>query len=251
MPEETVHGPGEPIGSDAAQETQQPQQIPERRPVQGTPDFSAEEPESSVVAEARARLEAVGGPGPRQMRSAPDPEAAAVEAGGLRAEEASNALRIMMSCTPPPVEQEVFKVRRLTTKFRETMVPDGEGGERPMIPTPGKDDDPDDLRFHFWVELRGLLDTEIEELEDRAMRPPTPQERKRFGDRPQRDFPLFNRLLIATAMLNPDLRQLGLDMGQPERIVRMWFTPGEITWLSSGVNDLSGWDDGAVEKAKK
>ena len=186
---------------------------------------------------------------PRRMREAK------AERPSMDPNLAHAELSLMLSAEPPPIERDTFKIKRLTTHYRELgRLPtpqeakgiEGEEGYREA-------DDPDDLQFHFSVTLRGLSDAEFEQLGERALREPTKDEEKLGQFAKVRDPQRMNLLMVAQAMENPNLRagELLSAYGRPEEIVRRWFAPGEIMQLASWVNDLSGWGNAAVERARK
>jgi hypothetical protein len=155
---------------------------------------------------------------------------------------AQDGLELMLSSQPPPQETEVVHLKRLTDHYRQAGA----------LPTPGASDDAKEDRFHFCVQVRGVDDTEFQEISERAIREPTEAERSEGTTRPT-DFRRFNRLLVTQAIVTPNIRdsRLAGDYGAPENVVRAWFLPGEIAQLVGVVNDLSGWADNAVERARK
>ena len=156
---------------------------------------------------------------------------------------AHSALQLMLSSEPPPTESDIVKLARLTEHFQAIG----------KLPTPDKEDDPSDLRFHFWIRVRGVDDSEFERLEERAMRDPRPEERRENPNLGKiRDGQKFNRLLLVEAIIEPDFhRPEWQQYGSPENVISRWLVPGEIQRLAGVVMDLSGWSSGAVERARK
>lgn len=106
----------------------------------------------------------------------------------------------------------------------------------------------------FSVTLRGLSDPELQQCSDRAVKPPTKQQRKLGMTQGGPDPARLKRLLIAVATIDPNLSdQRLLERYGPttEHVVQRWFLPGEIDALSEVVNDLTGYGGGAVERAKE
>jgi hypothetical protein len=142
-------------------------------------------------------------------------------------------LELMLSAEPPPVEQDTFRIKRLTDHYRSL----------------GKLQDDQ----YFTVTLRGLTDQEFERLRDRSLREPNEEEKQMQIFAKQRDPDRMNLLLVTSAVVAPDMRAPALlqKYGRPEDVIRSFFNPGEIFQLASWVNDLSGWSNAAVERSKK
>jgi hypothetical protein len=153
-------------------------------------------------------------------------EQAAAEAPEMAPAVARSSLELMLSSAPSATETDRYEIPRLTRRFGAPFV----------------------------VELRNLSDTEFEELSERAQREPTLEEREQGVTIRPRDLNKFNLLVVAEAMVEPNLRDEALRSKwgpRPEDVVRRWFLVGEIQRLSGVVSNLSGWGDGAVVRAKK
>jgi vacuolar-type H+-ATPase subunit I/STV1 len=133
----------------------------------------------------------------------------------------------MLSTQPPPLPTEIVEMKALAERM---------GIER------------------FDVQIRGLNDSELEQISERATKEPTKAQRKMGMSRGAPDFTRQKRLIVATAMMVPNLKNPELlDKYGPrdEDVVQKWFLSGEIDQLSEAVNDMSGYGAGAVERAKE
>jgi hypothetical protein len=202
------------------------------------------------VAEALRHRAAVTGGDSGQGGKIPPPSSgrmreAKPEMPELAPDVAQAELDMMLASDPPPVERDIFHIKRLTDHYRALG----------SLPTPGTGDNKDDHKFHFHVQLRGLGDTEFERLRERAQREPTAEEIRLAGGilGKQRDPDKHNLLMVTAAMEHPAMTAPALleKYGRPEDALRHYFNPGEIFQLASWVNDLSGWSNAAVERAKK
>lgn len=149
----------------------------------------------------------------------PPPDVAKAPAAQLDEQEASSLLHYMLSAEPAGLPEESFTLERLG----------------------------------FDVKLRALNEKEIQQIEHRARRPAT-REEKDQGLAFARDPHRGNVLAVATAMVDPDLRNpelLGKHGPNPEHVVQRWFLPGEITRMGDKIMDLSGYAETAVVRAKE
>lgn len=148
------------------------------------------------------------------------------ETGEPTHRQANDALASMLSAEPPPLPTETFEMKDLAERM---------GVEA------------------FVVQLRGLKEVEIVQCGERAVKPPTKQQKKLGLSNGGPDNARMKRLLVAQAMVNPDLTNAALlEKHGPtsEHVIQRWFLPGEIDQLSEAVNDMSGYGAGAVERAK-
>jgi Phage XkdN-like tail assembly chaperone protein, TAC len=140
--------------------------------------------------------------------------------------EAAAALSLMLSARKPaPPEDDWFKIDRLSN----------------MLGAP------------FWIHMRGLTDGEYEALQQGAYREPTKLEKDAGVTGPVQDRGLLNKMVLVRAILSPKLtdEELITKFGpSPLDVVHKWFSPGEITTLAGYVSDMSGYAQGAVQRAK-
>jgi len=140
----------------------------------------------------------------------------------------------MLSVKPPDVEHADIEVTRLTRHFQDAGVW------------------PKDRPFLF--KLRGLGEAEFKNLVEQSERDPTRKEREDGARGPIRDMDKLNMLMLTRAMVRPSLTDPGLLSRcgpTPERVIQSWFAAGEIAQLAGQVNNLSGWGEDAVVRAKK
>jgi hypothetical protein len=110
-------------------------------------------------------------------------------------------------------------------------------------------------RLHeFHVTIRALTEKELEQCSERAQRDPTAAEKEGGARGKVRDPGRFNRLVVAEAIVSPDLKHPALlkhTGPTPEHAVMQWFLTGEIDRLADEVTDLSGYSLEAVRRVGK
>ena len=160
------------------------------------------------------------------------------DAPKLSESEAASALDLMLSTDAPPLPESRFNMEDLAARLKkmELPVPEDEEGVAQFI-----------------IELRGLSERELADLDERARRPPTAQEREEGMSGRVRDQNRYFRLIVVESMIEPDLsneRLLSEHGPTAEHVVMRWFLPGEITFIAQRVMQLSGWSDNALVAAK-
>jgi hypothetical protein len=164
-------------------------------------------------------------PGPAQQRRFTEAKAQEGEKPPLDKEEAQDLLDIMLAAeAPPPYPEDDFIIRR----------PDGSLTAK--------------------IRLRGIPEDEMDLLAARCWRTPTDQEKKAGVTATLvRDMSRLKRLTTGAGMIQPlvtDSRLLAKYGPRPEDVVTNWLLTGEIDKISDAVNDLSGWSEDALTKAK-
>lgn len=200
------------------------QTTPEATEGAGTPENGAE----TVQLGAEIPEETQGQP---KLVDAEEAAAAArdglPEVGAPSARQANDALASMLATEPPPLPTEVVEMKDLAERM---------GIEQ------------------FSVQIRGLNDKELEQVSERATKPPTKAQRKMGMTSGAPDQSRMKRLIVEKAMISPDLTNAALlEKYGPtgEHVIQRWFLSGEIDQLCEAVNDLSGFGAGAVERSKQ
>jgi hypothetical protein len=141
-------------------------------------------------------------------------------------EEAYDSLELMLSVsTAPEPDKGFIEIPRLTKELGKT--------------------------FFFWV--RGLDEDEMAEIDSKAIRETTAEERQRGYARAVADVAKRDRLMIVKASLSPrldDPRLLQRHKHDPEEVVKAWLSPGERVAVAELVTELTGFREGSTVRAK-
>jgi hypothetical protein len=158
-----------------------------------------------------------------------------------RSKAANGALDRMLSvkAAPEPTTQDVNMVAFAERLEAEEI----EEGHREA---------PSD-RPEFWVTLRGLGEDEYVQIEKNCRRKSTKQEKIIGAGDYLTDQSMVKRISVIRSMLKPDMtdkRLASKETPTPHHVIQKWFLAGEIDQLMQVVTDISGWADGALERAK-
>jgi hypothetical protein len=145
----------------------------------------------------------------------------------LTPEEAHDELHALMAPQPPPPPERTYNLGLLAERLGRTT---------------------------FKWKLRGLLDDELDEIEERSQRQPTKAEVKAGVRGTVKDQKRYQRLMIAYATVYPNLEDQNLLAAngtvRAEDVVSRWLMAGEIDLMTGAIQDLTGWSNNALQRAK-